>query len=330
MQTLASNVAALYAALLDDCLGGAAPSGRGLSFVTKRISGRTHWYLQVTVGSRKSQHYLGPDTVELARQISDEKSLWEQANPRIRERQRLVRMLLSGGAQAVSSAEARVLEILERAGIFLAGGVLVGSQPWDVYPNMLGVGSGPGIQSKPTTGRAALRIGLPAKSPERKQAVVNSGMGLFEIPILDKKSTSTAFQFRGQDVKVDILTPALGKSSNKPIYLSAPALSATPTPFLDYLLQDAQPAVVVAKAGILVNVPKPACYAVHELATDPTKQRIEQISELLVLLLRDRAADLRQAWRAALQQPPGFARQLNDNTRGLPPTTRSALQDLVN
>lgn len=72
MELLPESTRLLYAQLLSECLHGAAPSGRGLSFVSKRIKGGTHWYLQLTVGSRKSQHYLGPDTDEIRSVIGKE------------------------------------------------------------------------------------------------------------------------------------------------------------------------------------------------------------------------------------------------------------------
>ncbi|MDH3688687.1 MAG: GSU2403 family nucleotidyltransferase fold protein [Gammaproteobacteria bacterium] len=331
LDNLPDNLPALYDELLNARAEQAAPSGRGLSFVTKNIRHQVHWYLQLTVGSNRSQHYLGPDSVELRRQINSEKSLWEQAKPHIQRRQRLVRMLISGGAATVTSAEARVLEMLERVGIFVAGGVLVGTQPWSIYSNILGVSWIPQTQTTPSAQPASHQIivGVPTKCTERKQALVDSGMGLFEVPILDNKSTSTAFRFRGQDIRVDMLTPSHGKSSTKPIYLPAAALSAAPTPFLDYLLEQAQPAVVVAKAGIMVNVPNPSRYALHGLACDSTMEGIQIIGGLLKVLLRDRAADVRKAWGAALHQPPEFVRQLDRHTQGLSPDTRENLQALV-
>src|SRR3970282_1909300 len=83
----------LYAQLLSQCLHGAAPSGRGLSFVAKRIKGGKHWYLQLSIGSRKTQHYLGPDTDAVRALIEKEKSLWATAAPDLRARENLVSML---------------------------------------------------------------------------------------------------------------------------------------------------------------------------------------------------------------------------------------------
>ncbi len=48
-------------------------------------------------------------------------------------------MLIAGGAATVSAVEARVFELLERTGVFVVGGVLVGSHAFGLYANMLGV-----------------------------------------------------------------------------------------------------------------------------------------------------------------------------------------------
>ena len=62
MKHLPESTQLLYAQLLSQYLHSAAPNGRGLSFVHKTLKGARHWYLQLTVGSHKSQHYLGPDS----------------------------------------------------------------------------------------------------------------------------------------------------------------------------------------------------------------------------------------------------------------------------
>ena len=139
MDYLPESTQLLYAQLLSQCLHASAPSGRGLSFVSKTIKNSIYWYLQLTVGSHKTQHYIGPDSDAVQTLISNEKKLWEKARPDRLVRERLVKMLVSGDAHTVSAPEARLFEIIERAGVFLVGGVLVGSHAFTVYGNMLGV-----------------------------------------------------------------------------------------------------------------------------------------------------------------------------------------------
>lgn len=322
MERSSESTRLLYTQLLSECLHGAAPSGRGLSFVSKRIRGGVHWYLQLTVGSRKTQHYLGPDTPAVRAITAREKALWERAKPDIAQREQLVAMLASGGAYTTGAIEARVFELIERAGVFLVGGVLVGSHAFALYGNMLGVQWQTQTTRTQDMDVAAARhmlIGVPNREVRLKQALLESEMGFIEVPTLDRTSASTKLRIRGHQLSVDILTPMLGRTSSKPVYLGALDAYAEPVRFLDYLLENPQPAVVVARAGILVNVPTPARYALHKLviaqrriAAMQTKtiKDIEQANQLMAVLLKDRPGDLRLAWRAAMKQPKKFQQQL--------------------
>lgn len=337
MDTLPESTRLLYTELLSQCLRGAAPSGRGLSFVAKRINGTRHWYLQLTVGSRKTQHYLGPDTGAVRELIEREKAVWESAAPDVATRERLVAMLVQGGAHVSNTVEARIFEVLERTGVFLAGGVLVGSHAFAHYGNMLGVrwaSETTRTQDIDIAAEQHLVIGVPDRKVDLRQAIMQSELGFIEVPALDPRSPSTRFRIRGREVSVDLLTPLLGRPSRKPIHLQSLDAYAEPVRFLDYLLADPQPAVVVAKAGLLVNVPSPARYALHKLvlagrrvAAFQTKTRkdLSQAAQLVEVLLADRPADLRAAWTAALKQPRAFGQHLRAGARRLPAAMTKAL-----
>jgi hypothetical protein len=337
MDYLPETTRLLYSQLLSQCLHSAAPSGRGISFVSKRIKGGKHWYLQVTIGSRKTQHYLGPDTASVRGLIDKEKKLWKSAAPDLVAREQLVSMLTQGEAHAASPTDARVFELLERAGIFLAGGTLVGSHAFALYGNMLGVhwdSETTRTQDMDIAADRHLVIGLPDRKIDLHQAIIRSELGFVEIPALDPRSASTRFRIRGKQLSVDILTPMLGRTSDKPVHLASLNIHAEPIRFLDYLLTDTQAAVVVAKAGILVNVPSPARYALHKLvlaerrvAAFQTKSRkdISQAEQLIQVLLRDRPGDLRIAWAAALKQPARFLQQMRTGMTRLSDSSRRTL-----
>lgn len=341
MEYLSESTRLLYTQLLTQCLQGAAPSGRGLSFVAKRIRGGKHWYLQFTVGSRKTQHYLGPDSPELHALVAKEKAIWASAAADVRARENLVSMLISGGAYAAGSSEARVFEVLERAGVFLAGGVLVGSHAYALYGNMLGVKWPSEITRTQDVDIAAYRhlvIGIADRAVNVRQALIDSELGFIEVPALDRKAPSTKFRIKGKQLSVDFLTPLLGRPSTKPIHLTALDTYAEPVRFLDYLLEDAQPAVVVAKAGILVNVPVPARYALHKLVTaerrvsafqTKTKKDIQQAQALIDVLVHDRPGDLRAAWRAAEKQPGKFTQQIRSSMARLSKELQKNLKSIV-
>ena len=54
MQRLPATTQLLYVELLQQCAT-ALPNKRGISFVTKTVSGHRYWYMELVVGSTKRQ-----------------------------------------------------------------------------------------------------------------------------------------------------------------------------------------------------------------------------------------------------------------------------------
>lgn len=341
MDYLPESTHLLYSQLLSQCLHASAPSGRGLSFVKKSIKGTTQWYLQLTVGNQKTQHYIGPDSQEVQELITKEKSLWDMAKPDRQAREQLVSMLISGGAHTVSAAEARLFELIERAGVFLVGGVLVGSHAFGTYGNMLGVTWPTKITQTHDVDIARdnhIILGLRNEPVDLKQTLLDANMGFVEVPAFDRKSPSTSFRIQGKQLSVDILTPMIGKPASKPILITALNSYAEPLRFLDYLLDDIQPAIIVARAGIVVNVPSPARYALHKLVASArrppalqtkTIKDIDQATLLLNVLLEDRPGDIQSAIDAAREMPEKFLEQMKSGLKKLPDDLGSKLNRLI-
>lgn len=331
----------LYSQLLAECGRGGTSGGRGLSFVSKNQRGQKYWYLQLVVGSAKTQHYLGPDSEELRARMAREKELWTNAEPDRRSREKLVAMLIAGGAATVSASEARILELLDRSGVFLVDGTVVGSHAFGIYANMLGVRwESETIRTQDLDLAAAnnFEIGIHDKPADLHKALLESGMGFFEVPALNRKYPSTSYMIRGQQFTVDLLTPMYGAASAQPVEIKALRSSAEPVRFLDYLLADKETAVVVARAGILVNVPAPARYALHKLviakrrkATMQTKvlKDIAQAQQLIELLIQDRPGDLMLAWEAAREQPEKFQKQMSEGFNLLPKDQQNRLKETL-
>jgi hypothetical protein len=93
----------------------------------------------------------------------------------------------------------------------------------------------------------------------------------------------------------------------------------------------------VARAGIRVNVPSPARFALHKWVTSErrisafqTKKQkdLSQATQLLEVLIRDRPGDLRRAWRAAAKQPPKFRQQLMAGLARMPDEVRTTVGKL--
>ena len=76
IRLLPDNVALQYSELMQQCIQ-PAPDGANLSFKSKTIGGKRYWYLYISLGNRRTEHYLGAESSELLDTIEDEKALWE-------------------------------------------------------------------------------------------------------------------------------------------------------------------------------------------------------------------------------------------------------------
>ncbi|HEX4498798.1 MAG TPA: GSU2403 family nucleotidyltransferase fold protein [Thermoanaerobaculia bacterium] len=317
---LPESVQSLYAELLDQAIQGeaeaamsAAPQG---SFVSKNIKGRTYWYLQRMEGDRKRQQYLGRESPSLLSWIDGVREARVRLAADAGQRARLCSMLIAGGAVTESAPITRVLALLAQVGVFRLGGVLVGTQAFSAYGNMLGV-----------------RFEQQALRTQDIDIAQDRSIGIALSIETDSKQPSTSFKVRGRDLRVDFLTPLLGRDSEAPVFLPALGVAAHPLRFLDYLIENPAQAVVVSGSGVLVNVPDPGRFAFHKLwiserrpvseQTKATKDR-RQAGALLEVLLRDRPGDVLLAWDA-LQRSPAVVKTVRKAMDRLSPELRSEL-----
>ncbi len=325
----------LYAELLQQCTH-PTPDGKGLSFVPKKQHNKTYIYLANSIGSRKTQHYLGEDTPALQARISKERHLWESTKDDRERRAKLVQMLIAGGVQALARLEGRVLQALERGGIFLAGGVIIGTPAFRAYGPMLGVSWEDDTQTQDIdmAGWNKYPVALPGTEIDLKQLLNDAGMGFFELPTLNRKHPATRFKMSDSELIVDVLTPEVGKPSNEPVYLQAFKAYATPMRYLDYLLDEIEPAVLIYGSGIMVNVPNPARFALHKLVvsqrrpaamTAKSRKDIQQAIQILTVLDEYRPGDIINAVEAARNFGEKFMTQLNIVKKQLPANLRKLI-----
>ncbi|WP_430642065.1 GSU2403 family nucleotidyltransferase fold protein [Bradyrhizobium ivorense] len=97
-----------------------------------------------------------------------------------------------------------------------------------------------------------------------------------------------------------------GRETARPQKLSALNADAEPLRFLDFLIRDPEPTVILHGAGIYVHVPAPSRYAVHKLIIFPRRQTVlqsakdlQQAEALLAALAEIRPRELKSAWEDA-------------------------------
>lgn len=320
-QRLPESVQTLYAELFEQTVhaqadAAAAGSSQG-SFVSKTVKGGTYWYLQRMEGEGKRQRYLGRESPALLAWMEEVRQARARSAADESQRAKLASMLGAGGAATESAPVIKVLSLLADAGVFRMGGVLVGTQAFAVYGNMLGVRfekQSLRTQDVDVAQDRAIGIALSqeASPVDVEQSLARSGLGFFPVPALDPRLPSTSFKIRGRDLRVDFLTPMIGPKSTKPVFLPALGVSAHPLRFLHYLIKNPVQAVVVGGSGILVNVPDPARFAFHKLWISGKRQVSEQAKatkdlrqagDLLEVLLEDRPGDLPPAWEDLTHSP---------------------------
>lgn len=126
-------------------------------------------------------------------------------------------------------------------------------------------------------------------------------------------------------MRVDFLTPLLGRESADPVFLPSFGVSAHPLRFLDYLIEQPTQAVLVAGSGILVNIPDPARFALYGLSEQTKAAKdLRQAGDLLEVLLEDRHGDVLVAWEA-LSRHPGPRKVVDSAFRRLPADVQEGL-----
>jgi hypothetical protein len=294
------------------------------------------------MGKTRREHYLGEETSKLLDRIEDEKALWE-SNADDRElRTRLVNMLIGGGMFTLNKDEGKVLTLLERNGVFLAGAALVGTLAFRAYANMLGVAwqSDVGTQDVDIAAdnRYLLALPRPKTFISLGQLILDSGLGFVEVPALNRKQPITSFRIRGRDFRVDVLTPMRGRESTRPIEVDTFGTYATPLRHLDYLLEDIQPAVLLYEHGIMINVPAPGRFAVHKCAVSQKRgsgsaakirKDLSQAEQVFEALLDLRPSDITLALRGAASKAPPFADKIEAGLDRIDPSIAADVRRLV-
>ncbi len=301
------------------------------AFVSKEIKGKRYWYFQQSSNDGRAQRYVGPETPELLEQISSHK----QARDDERERRALISTLVRAyGLPRPISGIGNIIAALAKAGVFRLHGVLVGTAAYQTYSAMLGVRLPITIQQTGDVDIAQfayVSVAVGDKTPPVLEVLKEVDKTFRPVPHLHKRYV-TSYRTSG-GLGVDFLTPKEGPDTDAPQRLPALQTDAEPLRFLDYLIREPEPAVVLHDAGVYVLVPAPERYAVHKLIvsrrrrTGAAKQEkdIQQSAALLDLLAQRRPYELKTAWKEARQRGNTWRQLLGEGLSQLP----AAIRDLT-
>jgi hypothetical protein len=320
-----------YAELLERCA--AAAFGESFpddgTFTPKAIKGRRYWYFQTTSADGRSQRYVGPESPELRERIAQHR----QAREDQRERRALVSTLVrSLGIMPPIPQLGEVVAALARSGVFRLRSVLVGTLAYQVYPAMLGIRL-PGALLQTSDIDVAqftsVSIATGDETPPMIDVLKGADRTFREIPNMTGYGLATSYVAKG-GVRIDFVTPNEGPDTDAPQLLPALKTHAQPLRFLDFLIRDPAPAVLLHASGIYVHVPAPERYAVHKLILSvyrPTAiakrdKDLRQAERLIAALAERRPGALQDAWEEAYERGPHWRKYLLEGMRNLAPHAR--------
>lgn len=237
-------------------------------FVLVPIKGHAYWYFEYPTDDGDKRRYVGPESDD---QITARVKRHKEIKDDIRERRRLVGMLLrSGGMASPDRFAGEVTKALADAGLFRLRAVLIGSVAFGCYSGLLGVRlPNTAIQ----TGDAdfaqdfAISAGVEDSLPPILEVLQSVDPTFRAVPHQADKAKVAAF-VNSVSYRVEFLTSNRGSDEHTGKPSPMPALggaSAENLRFLDFLIYEPVRTVLLHREGVSVNVPAPERYAIHKL-----------------------------------------------------------------
>lgn len=327
-----------YAELLDRCAAAAFSDAFPAdgAFTPKKIKGRTYWYFQHSTHQGRGQKYVGPETPELLARIAHHK----EARDDERERRALVSTLVrSFGLPRPISEVGEIIAALATAGVFRLRGVLVGTAAYQTYSAMLGITLPVAALQTGDVDIAQFRnvsVAIGDQTPPVLEVLKAVDKTFRAVPHGTDRRRVTSYAAKG-GLRVDFLTPNEGADTDEPQPLPAFQTEAQPLRFLDFLIHEPEPAVILHNAGVYVHVPAPARYAVHKLIVSRRRREgaakrdkdLQQSEALISVLADKRRHELKAAWQEANERGQTWRQLLAEGLDQLTPDVRSRLLELT-
>lgn len=320
----------LYAELLQKVAASPLVGLSGGTFVSKVVKGSRYWYYQASTAKGQVQRYIGRESDALLAQIQEARAAMAENQPILDERRRLVAMLIAGGAISEKGRPGKILQGMADAGLFVSGGVLVGSFAFATYANMLGVQLEDALRRTEDMDFSVdreMEVGIVRELKDDLVAAVPDIKTPRQInPWVVPFSMLTPDGFQ-----VEFLTTRNAPDEKAPIEIERFGVHAQPLEYMDYLIDDPQPAVILFGAGVPVVVPNPARFALHKLAVSTRrpigsqakrKKDKAQAERLIAVLTEDNPGALMLAAEAAAQRPDHLAGLMRQGAADLPEVVR--------
>jgi hypothetical protein len=336
--TLPGTVQTAYRDLLEQCQAAAFEDAfpDAGTFVKKTVKGRTYWYFRA--GGK--ERYVGPETPELLKRIETHRK------QRLDERQRrtTIAMLRSAGLPAPTPQVGQILQTLARAGVFRKRACVVGTQAFGCYVGILGARlTGTALATQDLDLAQFQSISVAIAEDDKLDSLVDvlhKADPTFR-PVSKALGEGKPIAYvNSRKYKVEVLTPNRGPDRDDAMPLPAIGSYAHPFRFLDFLIYDAVPAVILHGAGVVVNVPAPERYAVHKLIVSHRRQRDSakvikdrvQAAELISAMWEYQRVEVVRAFEEAARRGEAWREALSHampNNRSIPGEALAAFEKIL-
>jgi hypothetical protein len=227
-----------------------------------------------------------------------------------------------------------IVTALSKAGVFRLRAVLVGTVAYQTYAAMLGSKLPIPILQTGDVDIAQFKnvsVAIEDQTPPVLDVLKEADKTFRAVGTIHKGQITSYVSKSG--MRVDFLTPNEGPDTDKPQRLPALQTDAEPLRFLDFLIHEPEPAVILHDAGIYVNVPSPQRYAIHKLIVSRRRREgaakrdkdTQQAAALLDVLRQRRPHDLKAAWEEAFNRGNEWRRLLLEGMTNLDANIRDGV-----
>lgn len=318
MQPLASPLKIAFADLVDSAHESAfnerfPPNG---TFHKLKRGEREYWYhvmRDASAASGRRSTYAGA--------VGDPKvdALVEshgQEHARHKLQKESASMLRRAGLPTPDPIEGKLAQAFQRAGVFQAGAILVGSVAFQAYGGLLGVKLGGDLHRTQDIDLAqdreiALHVGHTGQQLEDFQAILTSVDPSFAPKLNPAYPQAGPTRYENASrYRVDLLTAHKNSDRDRmaPVTLPIiPGASLQPLDLMEFLIKHPIRSVLLYEDGVAVTVPDPARYALHKAtisqmrslageAGKDSKDRMQAAELLKAIEDAGRTSELADAW----------------------------------
>jgi hypothetical protein len=225
-------------------------------------------------------------------------------------------MLRRAGLPTPDPIEGKLAQAFQRAGVFQAGAILVGSVAYQAYGGVLGVKLGGDLHRTQDIDLAqdreiALHVGHTGQKLEDFQEILKSVDATFSPKLNPQYPRSGPTRYENATrYRVDLLTAHKNSDRDRkaPVALPThPGAALQPLDLMEFLIKNPIRSVLLYEDGVAVNVPDPARYALHKAtisqmrslageAGKDSKDRMQAAELLKGVEHAGRTSELADAW----------------------------------